>query len=238
MNPAKTYRLSKTLYCKGQNCIKALWLFHHRERFKDKISSYRQRLFDFGHGVGKRATHYFPEGIMVQAPREQHEEALGETQAALSKNPTAIFEGAFIFNEVLVRVDILKNNFDGTWDLIEVKSSKSVKPNPHYDDVAIQKWVLVNSGIKIKNSILAHPYRGYTLNAGPDILGSFRLNKIDNEIEPNFLAIEQNINLFQDKLNGDTEPTEAIGDRCKNPYLCEFKSYCWNHLRRVPKKYI
>lgn len=234
---SKTFRLSKTLYCKGQNCIKALWLHHHRAEVKDKVSSYHQRLFDYGHGVGKRATQCFPEGILITADREHHEEALMQTKAAIAQNPSAVFEGAFLYNEVLVRVDILKNNFDGTWDLIEVKSSNGVKPNPHYDDVAIQKWVVTHSGIAIKNSVLAHPYRGYTLNNNPDILGSFRLNKIDNEIEKHVQAITDNIQNFQNYLNESSEPVEAIGERCKRPYLCEFKSYCWNHLRRVPRKY-
>src|SRR5690606_32126297 len=140
MNLDKTYRLSKTLYCKGKNCTKALWLHFHKPDAKAPIDSYRRRLFDYGHSVGRRATESFPDGILIDIPREQGDEAVARTKKTLSENPSAIFEGAFIFNEVLVRVDILENNLDGTWNLIEVKSSSNVKPNPHYDDVAIQKW--------------------------------------------------------------------------------------------------
>lgn len=231
MNLDKTYRLSKTLYCKGKNCIKALWLHFHKPDVQDPIDSYRRRLFEYGHSVGKRATESFRGGVLIDIPREQGDEALAKTQKILSENPSAIFEGAFIYEEVLVRVDILENNSDGTWNLIEVKSSSNVKPNPHYDDLAIQKWVLINSGIKIKNTFLMIPTRGYSSKGKLDSTGKFTLLILDQEIEPNLNVISENIKSAQLKLNKIEEPLEKTGEHCKQPYLCEFKTYCWKQKR-------
>lgn len=231
MNLDKTYRLSKTLYCKGKNCSKALWLHFHKPDAKDPIDSYQRRLFEYGHSVGRRATESFPDGVLIDIPREQGEEALTQTKLKMRANPSAIFEGAFIFNEVLVRVDILENNFDGSWNLIEVKSSSNVKPNPHYDDVAIQKWVLVNSGVKIKNTFIMIPTRGYSSKGVLDRSGKFILMNLDQDIEPHLNIILENISNVQAKLNIEVEPIEKTGDRCKKPYLCEFKTYCWKQRR-------
>lgn len=187
-------------------------------------SSYKQRLFNYGHSVGKRATLSWPEGIFIDISREHHETALEKTKEAFSKNPSAIFEGAFLYQEVLVRVDILKNNFDGTWDLIEVKSSK-LKPNPHYDDVAIQKWVLLKNNIQIKNAFLMTPVRGFIPGVLLDPSEQFVLQNLNQEIEPHVQKIDQNIFLFQESLNTD-EPARLRGDHCNKPYECEFKKYC------------
>ncbi|MES2769855.1 MAG: hypothetical protein V4596_11980 [Bdellovibrionota bacterium] len=224
---SQTYRLSKTLYCKGKNCAKALWLHFHKPEAQDPIDSYRKRLFDYGHGVGKRATESFPNGVLIDVPREEGALALAETKKALGKNPPAIFEGAFLHNDVLVRVDILENNNDGTWNLIEVKSSSNVKPNPHYDDVAIQKWVLDGSGIQIQKSYIMIPTRGFSPKGKLDSTGKFVMYALDSDIVSHSNQIAENIKTYQAKLNTTSEPIERTGERCKRPYLCEFKTYCW-----------
>ncbi len=228
---SQTYRLSKTLYCKGKNCAKALWLHFHKPEVRDPIDSYRKRLFDYGHGVGKRATESFPHWVLIDVPREEGTLALVETKNALNKNPSAIFEGAFLHNDVLVRVDILENNNDGTWNLIEVKSSSNVKPNPHYDDVAIQKWVLEGSGIQIQKSYVMIPTRGFSPKGKLDSTGKFIMYALDSDIVSHTNQIAENIKTYQTKLNTNSEPIERTGERCKRPYLCEFKTYCWKQAK-------
>ena len=50
-------------------------------------------------------------------------------------------------------VDILRNNNDGTWDIIEVKSTS--KPNDyHYIDASFQRYVFSQCGIKIRNCFI------------------------------------------------------------------------------------
>lgn len=230
MNTSKTFRLSKTLYCKGKNCAKALWLHIHNPDVATPIDSYKRRLFDHGHNVGKRATQSYPDGILIDIPRENGEEALKKTNEILSTNPIAIFEGAFIYENVLVRVDILENNYDGTWNLIEVKSSSHVKPNAHFDDVAIQKWVLTGSGINIRDSFVMLPTRGFSPKGILDTSGKFVKFKIDEEIKKNTEVIAKNILNMQNHLNSN-EPNIQTGEHCKSPYVCEFKTHCKRQAR-------
>lgn len=56
-----------------------------------------------------------------------------------------LYEAAFVYQDVLIRDDILKQNEDGSWDLLEVKSSTNrAKPKKEYIlDLADQKYVLL-----------------------------------------------------------------------------------------------
>lgn len=58
----------------------------------------------------------------------------------------AIFEGAFLHKDVLVRADVLERTANG-WSLIEVKSGTRVKEGVHDNDVAVQVWVLQGAGV-------------------------------------------------------------------------------------------
>ena len=59
------------------------------------------------------------------------------TNTALENSKiNVIYEAAFEYENVLVRVDVLKRDKDG-WEMIEVKSSKEAKPH-HLNDIASQ----------------------------------------------------------------------------------------------------
>jgi hypothetical protein len=68
--------------------------------------------------VGKLARQLFPGGVEVRAGEPQ--EAIRRTRELVS-NPevSAIFEGAFEHDGVLVRVDVLQRRRDGKWRLVE-----------------------------------------------------------------------------------------------------------------------
>ena len=149
------YQLTKSKYCTGIQCSKALYLtVHHNELATPPDESQQQR-FDYGKQVGVAAQKYYPNGLLIKADHFHRDEAVAETKKAICNEASAIFEAAFFWEKILVRVDILRNNLDGTWDLIEVKSSTSVK-DEHIPDMAIQRYVVEKSGIKVRSSILKH----------------------------------------------------------------------------------
>ena len=225
---ARKYRnLSKSQYCKGKKCLKAIWLYQHKREVAGSPSEFQQNIFDQGTEVGRLATQYFHEGVKITEDYTEPEKAIQKTQTAINNEAPAIFEAAFIYNEVLIRIDVLRNNRDGSWDLIEVKSTNSVKTNAHHDDVAIQKWVLLNSGIKIKNSYLMHLNKKYIRQGELNLKELFILESLDETIQPNFESITSTLNLIKSNLILDNEPNKLIGSHCKSPYVCEFKSYCW-----------
>ena len=57
--------LSKTLYIKGCQCQKALWLKKYRPELADEISMEQQALFDSGTEVGILSQQLFPGGVLI-----------------------------------------------------------------------------------------------------------------------------------------------------------------------------
>jgi CRISPR/Cas system-associated exonuclease Cas4 (RecB family) len=226
----KNYRLSKSQYTKARRCLKAIYLYHHEEKAADPRSAFTQNILDQGISVGELATKLFPDGNLIDAKYNQLDLALEQTKDAITKNASAIFEATFQYNDVLVRVDILKNNFDGTWNLIEVKSSTSVNPKTHYDDIAIQKWVLENCGIKLNSVNIMLLNSDYIRQGELELDKLFVTIPLDAEIKYSYERVETAIPSIQSVLNKDVAPVVKIGSKCKSPYPCEFKSHCWQDV--------
>ncbi len=228
---SKIYRLSKSQYCTGRKCLKALWLYHHKRELADPVTPFQQNIFDQGTAVGELATKYFPGGVLISESHKASDLAIAKTLKAVQEGASAIFEAGFKACNVLIRVDVLRNNNDGTWDLIEVKSTNGVEPKAHHDDVAIQKWVLTQSGIKVKNSYLMHLNREYIRQGELDLKKLFTLEPLDEVVQGNVEEVEKYLDLIQANLNLEKEPSELIGSKCNNPYICEFKSHCWDEAQ-------
>jgi len=223
----KVFRLSKSQYTKAKKCLKSIWLYRHNRELADPVTDFQQNIFDQGTEVGVLAQSYFPEGVLISETYKETEQALISTKKAISENAPYIFEAAFMFDDILIRIDVLKNNFDGTWDLVEVKSTNSVTPKAHYDDVALQKYVLLNSNIKVSQSYLMHLNRDYKKQGELDVQKLFHLEPLDAEIQPNLEEVPDYIELTRAHLSCSKPSDELIGSKCNSPYVCEFKSHCW-----------
>lgn len=81
-------------------------------------------LADSGFQVGELAKCYYPGGVDIKTLG--YDEALEETEAALSSGAPAIFEAAIHFKNLFVRADVLEIKGD-TLHLLEVKA-KSIDP--------------------------------------------------------------------------------------------------------------
>ncbi|MCK5396823.1 MAG: DUF2779 domain-containing protein, partial [Thermoplasmata archaeon] len=145
--------LSKSRYCAGLQCHKLLYTkVHDRDKIPEP-DAFTQYLFDQGTAAGELATKFFPGGTEI--PAFPIDESIAKTQAALDKGVEHIFEAAFNFQNIHVKVDVLRNLGENKFDIIEVKSSTRVK-DQHLDDLAIQKYVLENNDLEINSTILMH----------------------------------------------------------------------------------
>src|SRR5437588_7224054 len=119
-------RLSKSKYLSGLQCYKRLYLEIHSPELAIAIDEAAQARMDMGTEVGELARKRFPGGVHVEHDHLHRKEALRQT-AELLNDPSvpAIFEGAFEFEDVLVRVDILERVGKTQWRLIEVKATGS-----------------------------------------------------------------------------------------------------------------
>ena len=145
-----TRRLSKSQYCKGRQCLRRVWLYNFRRDLAEAPSAFQETIFEQGHEVGRLAHQLFPGGILVAEDHTNPDGALARTAQLLRDGAPAIFEAAFLHENILIRADIVARNDNGTWDLFEVKSTTSVK-DEHLHDAAIQRYVLSNAGFPLRS---------------------------------------------------------------------------------------
>lgn len=217
--------LTKTKYLNGLQCPKRLWIEEFEPNKVTSISTAQQRIIEQGAEVGTYARQHFPDGVLIEG---NVTEAARQTQAAIKNGASCLFEAAFVFDNLLVRCDILQKNSSGSWDLIEVKSAADVKEE-HLHDVAFQKYVLTRQGIPVHNTHLMHINRECVY---PDLSDLFILEEITSDVELLISEIPQHIDYFGAILADEAEPRISIGKPCIKPVSCPVKDYCW---RDVPK---
>jgi hypothetical protein len=118
--------ISKSKFLWGLQCQKLLWHAYNAKNLIPKPDDSQQAIFDQGHEVGALAKQLFPGGIEVGQSIVDIETVLKLSQTAI-KNRRSMFEAAFAFDGGYARVDILNPVEEDAWDIIEVKSSTSVR---------------------------------------------------------------------------------------------------------------
>ena len=220
-----TFRLSKSKYLSGLQCHKRLWLEIHKPELASPPPPGRQRIFDQGTTVGELATEEFPDGVLIEADYLNIPDAIKQTKEALDNSVDVIFEGCFIYDNVLVRPDIILRNDLGIWNMIEVKSSTSVKPE-NIHDVAVQTWVLQGCGLELKQVFLKHINRDCVY---PDLSNLFRTEDITEPVRAVLPIIPKKLSEYKSMLD-KPKPNVTIGEHCSNPYDCQFVDYCWKDV--------
>lgn len=182
------------------------------------------------------AAQLYPGGILIEEDHLHHEEAVQKTLKAMeNSNLPAVYEAAFTYDDVRVRVDILERGIDGRWNLVEVKSSTSVK-EVHVPDVAIQSYVLKGSGLVIGKTGILHVNNGYVFDGEKLELESlFQFHDLTEQTmamaEETFFRVAGMKRILE-----KTSPPEILPSRfCKSPYACEFWEYC---TRGMPEDWV
>ncbi|MYC13571.1 MAG: DUF2779 domain-containing protein [Gemmatimonadetes bacterium] len=226
--------LSKSKIMAGRQCEKRLWLEMYRSHLIEYGSDVEQR-FAAGDNVNEVAHAQYPDGVLVSYDHGA-KAAVEETQRLLSEQPgKPIFEATFKAHDVLVRVDILKP-CSGGFEIIEVKSSTSVKDH-HYADSAVQTWVLESAGIPVKAIYLCHIDRQFVYPGNGDYRGLFHYEDITQEVRELSRAVPQWVERYREMLNSD-EPEIEMGDQCTDPYSCPFIDYCRGEETEYPLRYM
>ena len=120
--------LSKSKFVAGWQCLTRLYLQVYQRELAAEIDEATQAILTQGQEVGQLAQKAFPDGVLVEAGHLEIEMALAETRRLMADSSIpAIFEAAFLYDNVLVRVDILERRPRNRWRLIEVKSATGVK---------------------------------------------------------------------------------------------------------------
>ena len=219
------HRLSKSKYLSGLQCHKRLWLEIHKPELAPPPPTGQQRIFDQGTAIGEMAREEFPDGVLIEADHLNIPVAIKQTKEALDNSADTIFEGCFIYDDILVRPDIILQNDLGSWNLIEVKSSTRVKEE-NIHDVAVQTWVLRRYGLEMKRLFLKHINRDCVY---PDLSNLFKTEDITEPVETVMPTVPEKLSEYKSLLY-NSEPDIPIGQHCSNPYDCPFVSYCWRDV--------
>lgn len=224
--------LSKSSYMVGLQCPRYLWTKIHEKEKIPEASEGDEWKFEQGYLIQEYAQQWFPDGIEIDT--EDFNENLKKSSELIKlKQRKPLFEAAFKVeftkgNYIYSRADILVPVGKDLWDIVEVKSSASLKPE-NIQDIAFQKYVYEKAGLKIRKCFLMCVNNEYIKHGKIDCKKLMKTEEISEKIEKEIKGIEERIeNLFR-IINAKECPKIAIGNHCKHPYECPITS-CWDFI--------
>jgi predicted RecB family nuclease len=231
-----TPKLSKSRFLAGLQCPLRLWNQCYRYDLATKPSPSQQSIFYAGHEVGLLATKLYAGGYYVQEDYMHHEEARQSTAKALDdRTVPAIFEGAFLHDDIRIRADVLQRLDGSKWNMIEVKSTTSVK-EIHITDAAVQFYVLAGTGLNIDHSGILHLSNQYVYDGNSLNLNElFSFCDLTKEVLRRQDQIRDELQVLKNVVSCKTPPSVSPSRHCMKPYRCEFFEAC---TKDVPEYWI
>jgi len=226
-------KISKSRYTTFIACPKQFWLSFHKPELAAEADAGLEMRFSQGHEVGEMALKLFNGVIDTTTWKPDGSLDIGamceKTNRLIAENCPAVAEAAFSGEGVYCAVDILKNNGDGTWDLYEVKSSTSCK-DIYLRDIAFQRYVLTQCGIKTGNAHLIYINNQYIRNGEVEPNKLFVIEDVTDALQIYSHDISENLKQAQATYASAQEPQYDISENCNSPYSCAFYNYCSQHL--------
>ena len=219
------FRISKSDYVLGLKCPNALWFKKFR---KDLQPEMNQAVLDNGTAVGELACDRFPGGIRIVAKPWEFE-AIEQTQRAIAENSQYIYEATLGTNTgEYCAVDILRNNADGTWDIIEVKST--TKPHDyHYLDASFQRYVFTKCGINIHKCFIMTLNPEYVRHGDINLEELFILHDVTEDLQ-DLETVQTEIDRLRTILNNPELGIAISKTKCNKFYECGYKCHCWKAI--------
>ncbi|MFA4967158.1 MAG: DUF2779 domain-containing protein [Candidatus Margulisiibacteriota bacterium] len=225
--PKSNLFLSKTKYLEGLRCPKLLWLEYNRKDLIPRPDAATEHVFAEGRRVGEYAQKLFPDGLKIQRDFDPEKQDRKSKEALKHRKP--LFEAGFIFGRAYALADILVPVEEDSWDLIEVKSSTSVK-SEHYQDAAFQKYVYEGAGIKLRSCSIMYLNNQY-VKVGPiepDQL--FAQKEITAEADNLKIGMEERIKNMIELISQKEMPGIKVGPQCRDIRDCILEDMCFEFL--------
>ena len=230
---ASDYILTKTLINNGIKCPKRLWL-DFNERKKTDLTS---QIYA-GNRFGEKIRNLDTSGLDLSKFKKDEEllEALNKTRKAINDECKKIYEGVFIFNDTLVRPDVLKKSKDG-WELWEAKIKKINNleeiEETHLMDIAIQYYVLSSCDINITCAKLIYPDGEFTYQEDGNYEGLIKSFDVTKLIQDKCKEVPQYIENFKKLASPSVDCPDITMEkkRCEKPYKCPYHSVCKSEIK-------
>ena len=217
--------LTTSRYTAGLQCLRRLWLNVHDTTVWDEPESGLSG--GIGPEMARMAYSLYPGGVVVQEKPSEHAAAVARTAALMAdRSVPAIFQAAFEHEGVRIRVDVLERRARGDWGMYQVKSSGEVKDH-HYDDVAVQIYVLRGAGIRLTTAAILHVNKNYV--RGPKEISWPKLfSRVDvrTEAMQRLDGIETRLKKQRVCLSRRQAPAVEPEAHCHSPFPCEHWDRC------------
>lgn len=221
--------ISKSLFLKGLQCLKSLYLHKYHPELAEEVSKSRKAEFQSGKEVGYIARGLFPDGLEILFDGQSFTKQLELTKSAINKGTNTLYEAAFGHEGLFAKTDMLQKGKQG-WGLYEVKKSTKIKDEAfHLEDVAFQYHVIKENGLSIEKTYLVHINNQYERQGEIEIDKLFTMNDLTKDVKDIQKKIKEHIKIQRNILNGKM-PEIDIGKYCSDPYDCEFLGHCWEHI--------
>lgn len=219
--------LSKSRFIRGLQCHKALYLHTHHPELADPVPPEREALFRSGSEVGELAQGLFPGGALIPYEGNSYDGQVEQTRREIEKGTEVIYEAAFSYDGVFVKVDILRRG-PGGWEVYEVKSSASMR-DYYVPDAAVQHYVVKGAGLEVSGTYLVHINREYVRNGSIELNKLFAIEDLTETVGNMQDLVKDSVEKMRTMLSGDM-PVIDIGPHCSSPFDCDFRGRCWQHV--------
>lgn len=216
-------------------CVRKLWLEHHKPDLipKDDLTLYR-RATD-GRIVGEKAREQLGADLIWPPKAENEATAAEHAKTMLAQAPQKpAAEVPMVHGGLYARADalipqgggyVLRETKAKTFPLKKDKVTPDTPEDHHLDDVAIQVWTMEGFGLapaRVELNLLNNQWR---YPGGDDYSGLFRQLDVTAEALARKNQVEAWLKQAEAILAGDM-PEIVTGKQCSNPYDCPFLSHC------------
>ncbi len=145
-----------------------LWLKKNEPHKIPPTDELTQSKFDNGHEFEEIAEKLFEDSIKLSFNNYAEYLTMGpRTKDALNSGHKVILQAKFEYENLACICDVVELNEDGSINLYEIKSSTKLKIE-HLYDLAFQKYVLINAGLKVNSINLIHVNNRFIKNGEID----------------------------------------------------------------------
>jgi hypothetical protein len=220
--------ISKSAFIKAEQCLKHFYLYKNHPYLRDSLSKEKQFIFKRGTDVGIFAQKLFPGGVDVTEGEKRDQQLFAQKTKDLIANGTqTIYEATFIYDDLLVMVDILTKQ-DDKWVAYEVKSSLKIT-DTYVKDACFQFYVIKNCLPDLVDFNLLTLNPKYVLDGDLDISKLFKATSVMKDALKNLEYFAHKTHIAKLTLEQGKIPDIKIGTHCFQPYDCDFLGTCWKN---------
>ncbi len=219
--------LSKSQFIRGLQCHKSLWLYKNKPELRTSPNDFQRAIFDMGTEIGIYARKLFPGGKVIVYEGSSIQEKVKQTQEHMFQGTKTIYEATFMYDDIIVMVDILHRGDNG-WEIYEVKGSTGLK-KVYYNDISVQYYVLKELDLPVSDAYLVYLNKEYIRDGDINIQELFCVQRMTRQVKEKRDFLGERLMEIRAMLDGGC-PEIDIGTYCFSPYECDFKKHCWKGI--------